>query len=72
MEWGFTAAIVRDEFRDVRPHLTPLPLLARGLVWSRQALGGRGDFRLLLEALGKQNKAIPAEREACDASEDHA
>jgi hypothetical protein len=27
---------------------------------------------LLLEALGKQNKAIPAEREACDASQDHA
>lgn len=27
---------------------------------------------LLLEALGKENKAIPAEREACDASQDHA
>jgi hypothetical protein len=27
---------------------------------------------LLLEALGKQNKGIPAEREACDASQDHA
>ena len=27
---------------------------------------------LLLEALGKQNKAIPAEREACDAAQDHA
>jgi hypothetical protein len=26
---------------------------------------------LLLEALGKQSKAIPAGREACDASEDH-
>ena len=26
---------------------------------------------LLLDALGKQSKAIPAEREACDASEDH-
>jgi hypothetical protein len=27
---------------------------------------------LLLEALGKQNKAVPTEREACDASQDHA
>ena len=27
---------------------------------------------LLLEALGKQNNAISAEREACDASQDHA
>lgn len=27
---------------------------------------------LLLEALGKPNEAIPALREACDASEDHA
>jgi hypothetical protein len=27
---------------------------------------------LLLEALGKQNNAIPVEREACDASQDHA
>jgi hypothetical protein len=27
---------------------------------------------LLLEALGKENKAIPAEREACNASQDHA
>jgi len=27
---------------------------------------------LLLEALVKQNKAIPAECEACDASQDHA
>jgi hypothetical protein len=27
---------------------------------------------LLLEALGKQNKAIPAEGEACDGSQDHA
>ena len=27
---------------------------------------------LLLEALGKQNNGIPAEREACDASQDHA
>jgi hypothetical protein len=26
---------------------------------------------LLLEALDKQNKAIPAEPEACDASQDH-
>jgi hypothetical protein len=26
---------------------------------------------LLLDALGKQSMAIPAEREACDASEDH-
>jgi hypothetical protein len=26
---------------------------------------------LLLEALGNQNKDIPAEREACDASQDH-
>jgi hypothetical protein len=27
---------------------------------------------LLLEALGKQNNAIPAEQEACDAFQDHA
>jgi hypothetical protein len=27
---------------------------------------------LLLEALGKQNNAIPVESEACDASQDHA
>jgi hypothetical protein len=27
---------------------------------------------LLLGALGKENKAISAEREACDASQDHA
>ena len=27
---------------------------------------------LLLEALGKQNKVIPAEQEACDAAQDHA
>jgi hypothetical protein len=27
---------------------------------------------LLLEALGNQNRAIPAEREACDATQDHA
>ena len=27
---------------------------------------------LLLEALGKQNNAIPVEREVCDASQDHA
>lgn len=27
---------------------------------------------LLLEALGHQNNAISAEREACDASQDHA
>jgi hypothetical protein len=27
---------------------------------------------LLLEALGKQNNAVPAEREVCDASQDHA
>lgn len=27
---------------------------------------------LLLEALGKQNNAIRAEREACDAAQDHA
>jgi hypothetical protein len=27
---------------------------------------------LLLEALGKQNKAIPANREVCDAAQDHA
>jgi hypothetical protein len=27
---------------------------------------------LLLEALGEQNKAIPVESEACDASQDHA
>jgi hypothetical protein len=27
---------------------------------------------LLLEALGKQNKGIAAEPEACDASQDHA
>jgi hypothetical protein len=27
---------------------------------------------LLLEALGKQNNGIVAEREACDASKDHA
>jgi hypothetical protein len=27
---------------------------------------------LLLEALGKQNKAIPVEREVCDAAQDHA
>ena len=27
---------------------------------------------LLLEALSKQNDAIPVEREACDASQDHA
>jgi hypothetical protein len=27
---------------------------------------------LLLEALGNQNNEMPAEREACDASEDHA
>jgi len=27
---------------------------------------------LLLEALGKQNKAVTILREACDASEDHA
>ena len=27
---------------------------------------------LLLEALGKENKTIPAEREVCDASQDHA
>ncbi len=27
---------------------------------------------LLLEALGKQNNGIVAEREACDASQDHA
>ena len=27
---------------------------------------------LLLEALGKQNNGIPDEREACDASQDHA
>ena len=27
---------------------------------------------LLLEALSKQNNAIPVEREACDASQDHA
>ena len=27
---------------------------------------------LLLEALGKQNNAIAAEREACDACQDHA
>jgi hypothetical protein len=33
----------------------------------RQALAD-----LLLEALGKQNNGIPAEREACDASQDHA
>jgi hypothetical protein len=26
---------------------------------------------LLLEALGKQNKVIPADLEVCDASEDH-
>ena len=27
---------------------------------------------LLLEALSRQNNAMPAEREACDASQDHA
>jgi hypothetical protein len=27
---------------------------------------------LLLEALDNQNKAVPAEREVCDASQDHA
>ena len=27
---------------------------------------------LLLEALGKQNNAIPVESEVCDASQDHA
>ena len=27
---------------------------------------------LLLEALAKQNNAIPVEREVCDASQDHA
>jgi hypothetical protein len=27
---------------------------------------------LLLEALGKQNNAIPVTREVCDASQDHA
>jgi hypothetical protein len=27
---------------------------------------------LLLEALGKENKEIPSDREACDAAEDHA
>ena len=26
---------------------------------------------LLLEALGQQNNAMPAEREVCDASQDH-
>jgi hypothetical protein len=27
---------------------------------------------LLLEALGKENKAMPVEREVCDAFQDHA
>ena len=44
----------------------PLPLA----VAPQELLQALAD--LLLEALGSQNNAIPAEREACDAPQDHA